>query len=98
MKVGDKVRSFDFAENFNGEIFGRDLEGNRASYVEGKLVSIQIHPHFGYDCYEILVERDVFGGKESSRRVGRKVYPPVNGTPTMMGRECDSVELIKTVE
>jgi hypothetical protein len=94
MKIGDKVRSFDFAENFDGEIFGRDLEGERAAYVEGKLVNIQVHPRFGYDCYEILVERDVFGGKESDRRVGEKVYPPVNGTSTMMGRVCDNVELV----
>jgi hypothetical protein len=98
MKVGDKVRSFDFAQYFNGEIFGRDLEGNRASYVEGKLMSIQVHPRAGYDCYEILVDRDVFGGKEGARRVGQLVYPPVNGTPTTLARACDSVELIKAVE
>ena len=91
---GSKVRSFDFSQTFSGEVFGRDLEGKRASYVEGRVVSIQIHPHFGYDCYEILVERDVFGGKESDRRVGRKVYPPVNGTPKSLGGECDSVELL----
>jgi len=93
MKIGDKVRSFDFAENFDGKIFGRDLSGDRAAYVEGTVVNIQVHPVSGYDCYEILVTRDVFGGKESDRRVGRKVYPPVNGTPTSLGRECDSVEL-----
>lgn len=76
--VGSKVRSFDFA--VPGKAWGRDLDGERAAYVEGTLV--------GYEEREgclravIDVDRDVFGGKEKSgeySRVGETVYPPANG-------------------
>jgi len=87
IKVGDKVRSFDFAD---GE-WGRDLTGERACYVEGQVISIGMIME-GCPRYEILVERDVFGGEESDRRVGTQVYPPVNGTPSTMGGPTDFVE------
>jgi len=77
--VGDRVRSFDFSTSPGG----RDLEGERACYVEGRveeLVEVE-----GCLRYRILVERDVFGGKEESTRVGRYCHPPVNGTPRLIG-------------
>ena len=91
--VGDRVRSFDFAESFDdGEQFGRDLEGERACYVEG--IVLDMTDREGCPRYEIHVDRDVFGGEESDRRVGRVVYPPVNGTPKSFGGICDSVERV----
>ena len=93
IQVGDRVRSFDFAESFDdGAQFGRDLEGERACYVEG--VVLDLADREGCPRYEIHVDRDVFGGEESDRRVGRVVYPPVNGTPKSFGGVCDSVELV----
>ena len=86
--IGSRVRSFDFA---NGE-YGRDVDGDRACYVEGKVVGFD-HVE-GCDRYRILVDRDVFGGEESDRRVGRLITPPVNGTPKSFGGVCDFVESI----
>ena len=93
ISVGDRVRSFDFATSPGG----RDLEGDRACYVEGvveDLVRID-----GCLRYKILVERDVFGGKEESTRVGRYMHPPVNGTPRLIGGASvtNFVELLSNV-
>ena len=88
ISVGDRVRSFDFASGPSG----RSLTGERACYVEGRveeLVRVE-----GCLRYRILVERDVFGGEESDRRVGRYVNPPVNGTRTLFGDATDFVELV----
>jgi hypothetical protein len=74
--VGDRVRSFDF--DFISCNSGRALEGEDACYVEGlveELVTIE-----GTLRYRILVDRDVFGGEESTVRIGRYAHPPVNGT------------------
>jgi hypothetical protein len=88
IQVGDKVRSFDFAQ---GD-FGRELYGDRACYVEGVVESFVERE--GCPRYEVRVEVDVFGGEESDRRVGNLVYPPVNGTPKSFGGACDNVELV----
>tara|TARA_B110000467_G_C18174034_1_gene396826 strand:- start:340 stop:627 length:288 start_codon:yes stop_codon:yes gene_type:complete len=77
--IGDRVRSFDFSTSPGG----RDLEGKRACYVEGQveeLVTIE-----GSLRYRILVKRDIFGGEDSTARVGRYAHPPVNGTPRLIG-------------
>jgi hypothetical protein len=89
IQVGDKVRSFDFAEP--GESWGRDLEGDRACYVEGVVVGFADWP----DCkrYQIRVDRRVFGGKEKPIR-DPEVFPPVNGTPSTMGGVTDGVEKV----
>ena len=86
ISVGNRVRSFDFH-------YMRDLEGPRSCYMEGEVTDIVEHPHYGYKCYEIQVSRVVAGGKECSDRP-TTIYPPVNGTPTSMGRITDGVELI----
>ncbi len=90
ISVGDRVRSFDFSTSPGG----RDLEGERACYVEGRveeLVRVD-----GCLRYKILVERDVFGGEDQSVRVGRYCHPPVNGTPRLIGgaKVTNFVELI----
>ena len=93
ISVGDRVRSFDFATSPGG----RELQGERACYVEGvveDLVRID-----GCLRYKILVEWDVFGGKEESTRVGRYMHPPVNGTPRLIGGASvtNFVELLSNV-
>jgi hypothetical protein len=86
--IGDRVRSFDFA---NGE-YGRDLDGERACYAEGEIVGFD---HIeGCDRYRILVDRGVFGGEDCDRQVGRLITPPVNGTPKSFGGVCDFVECL----
>ena len=87
--IGTRVRSFDFTGP--GE-YGRDLEGERACYVEGEVVAFD---HLqGCPRYRILVDRDVFGGKEEETRLGDLVYPPINGTPTWGGNITNYVEAI----
>jgi hypothetical protein len=79
VSVGDRVRSFDFSTSPGG----RDLDGDRACFVEGRVESLVTVE--GCLRYRILVERDVFGGEDSTTRVGRYTHPPVNGTPRLIG-------------
>ena len=91
VKVGDRVRSFDFD--------GRDIEGEAACYIEGTVESItdpKIHPHFR-DCarYAIRVTRRIFAGENrdgEGSNVGECVYPPLNGTQSWLGRTMAGVE------
>ena len=92
VRVGDRVRSFDFAVTTeDGKRLGRDLEGERACYVEGVVSSIEEIQ--GCDRYVIEVSRRVFGGEVRPPRENDRVIPPVNGTPTM-SRDTDFVEVI----
>lgn len=88
ISVGDQVRSFDFCDG----PYGRSLSGDRACYVEGRVEELVVVE--GCLRYRIAVDRDVFGGEESDRRVGREVFPPVNGTPTLFGDATDFVEIV----
>lgn len=77
---GTRVRSFDFD--------GRDVEGERACFVEGTVVGFcELE---GCTRYDILVDRRVFGGEDRTRE-GERVFPPVNGTPKLFGGVCDGV-------
>jgi len=87
IKVGDRVRSFDYVQ---GD-FGRDLDGDRACYVEGIIEDLVERE--GCPRYEIRVDYDVFGGDERNHRDGNLVYPPVNGTPKLFGGVCNNVDL-----
>ena len=94
IKVGDRVRTFDFE--------GRDLTGERACYAEGMVLGIGRFDFPDCDRYRVLVEKRVWAGAEDEltdldRISDRIVYPPVNGTPVvgrMNSRVCDGVELI----
>lgn len=90
IRVGAKVRSFDFA--------GRQLTGERACYVEGRVVEIGTPPHEVCVCdkhYHIVVDRRVWGGvaNPTDGFIGQTVYPPTNGTEGLFG-PTDGVELI----
>lgn len=88
IKVGDKVRSFDFPF---GD-FGRSLEGEDACYVEGVVEGVG-EVIEGCPRYNIRVTRRVWGGIGEWVH-GDYVFPPVNGTPRMLGGVCDGVERI----
>ena len=82
--VGDRVRSFDFH-------YERSLEGPRSCYMEGQITGLK---HIeGCWRYKIEVRRCVGGGEEETD-FPAVIYPPVNGTPTTMGRVTDGVEVI----
>ena len=82
--IGDRVRAFDFDND-------RDLEGPRACYMEGQITGLK-HVE-GCWRYKIEVHKSVFGGMDMTD-FPSVVYPPVNGTPTTMGRITDGVEVI----
>lgn len=82
IRINDTVRSFDFSMN-------RDLEGERACYVEGVVEGFKELE--GCTRYDIRVTRAVFGGEEVEVEEGERVFPPLNGTPTTLGRITDGV-------
>lgn len=84
IQIGSKVRSFDF--------HSRDITGEDACYIEGEVVDIRWED--GCDRYVILIEKQVFAGKEEDTHVGTLVLPPVNGTLKMSGGVTDGVVLI----
>lgn len=91
IKIGDRVRSFDsqYPER-------QQLEGEFANYVEGVVTGTREIE--GCTRYEILVDRDVFQGREitgPNSRTGAAVYPPVNGTRTLFGEVLNGVEVIR---
>lgn len=104
IEAGDRVRSFDFAWRQGG----RDLAGPRACYVEGEVVRLlPVGERFAFDAhgetaeahfpdctrYVVRVERRIFRG-EPCEPSGPYVFPPTNGTPTILGETCRGVERI----
>ena len=81
IKIGDKVRSFDFAAH-------RDIEGPDACFAEGVVEGFQT---IGCTRFDIRVTRAVWEGKEVPTEEGARIAPPLNGTPTNMGRVTDGV-------
>lgn len=81
IQVGDYVRSFDFP----------DMRSD--CYVEGTVVAIGRHAEFSNDCdrYTIMVQKAVIEGKVREDVSAGIVYPPVNGTPTWLGKKCHGV-------
>ena len=78
IKVGNRVRSYDFARD-------------RECYVEGIVEGFERLE--GCERYKIRVERKVWAGEECGCNNGY-VYPPLNGTPRLFGGECNGVELV----
>ncbi len=84
--IGNRVRSFDFH-------YMRDLDGPRSCYMEGVVTGIE--KIRGCDRYIIAVDRCIVRGKEQpAQNYPPEICPPVNGTPTTMGRITDGVEVI----
>jgi hypothetical protein len=84
IKIGDRVRSFDF-------------EGRDDSFVEGPVIGFDAE---NFDCkrYVIKCELSMFGGDPDPQRIGEIVYPPVNGTRTWMGGVTNCVKKVDEVE
>ena len=79
IQVGSKVRSFDFSHS-------------RECYVEGVVEGFKELE--GCERYVIRVERKVWAGEEVEEPYRGRVYPPVNGTPKLLGGVCAGVELV----
>lgn len=94
INVGDHVRSFDFAATNN-----RNLTGPHSAYCEGQVIGYKWVE--GCDRYEIAVSQIISGGKfvPLNNLIDETgmfcVYPPINGTPTLLGNICDGVVKIE---
>ncbi len=89
INIGDKVRSFDFSRMPNGF----DIEGPYACFIEGTVEGFTKVE--GCMRYDIKATRRVFNGVEKDIEEGQRFIPPVNGTPTMLGRITDGVVKIE---
>lgn len=83
--IGTLLRSYDF-------------ESNRTCYAEGVLVRYETDAS-GCERYVIRVSRIVWEDKPEveGHMIGQEIYPPVNGTPTSMGRVTNQVEACPAV-
>lgn len=86
IKVGDKVRSYDFPHT-------------REYWYEGVVEGFKEVE--GCERYKIRIQKQFREGKEVKISADRlkaapHIYPPVNGTPRMFGGECNGVELLQT--
>lgn len=75
IKVGDRVRSYDFPDD--------PREDARGCYYEGRVVAIGRFAFDGEACdrYKIAVMKRYWLGKPQLLSVDRYVFPPANGTP-----------------
>jgi len=68
--VGDVIRAYDF----------KPMAGRNDCFVEGKIVSKGKNSKAMFDCYEILVSKDVFDGKimkgVRNSRLAKTVFVP----------------------
>ena len=81
IKVGDKVRSFDFPHS-------------REYWFEGVVEGFERIE--GCDRYKIKIDRQFREGKEVDIHPQRPphIFPPVNGTPRLLGGVTNGVELV----
>ena len=89
ININDTVRSFDFSSMPNGF----DIEGPDACFIEGIVEGFTEVE--GCMRYDIKATRRVFNGVEKNIEEGQRFIPPVNGTPTMLGRITNGVIKIK---
>ena len=86
IKVGDKVRSYDFPHS-------------REFWYEGVVEGFKEVD--GCERYKIRIQKQFREGKEVELdaeilELVPHIYPPVNGTPRMLGGVCNGVELLQT--
>ena len=94
IEVGDIVRSFDHYGEVDAEM-ASDLTGENACYVIGIVEPPDEVSQSFEDCerYTIRIVSRIVNGR--TRPLGEShVYPPVNGTPTLMGRIQSGVRLV----
>lgn len=85
IKVGDRVRSYDFADRDDCWVEGVVVEIGTCGFLQG------------FDRYKIEVQRSTMDGDTGifEQAPGHFVYPPINGTPKGMGGVCNFVKLIE---
>jgi len=87
VKVGDKVRSFDFDSH--------EVKGKDACYVEGVVESIEGHPMSGDGEYaKFKITKKIFGGEERTETLGEYSWAPQNGQQTWLGKLTNHLTII----
>lgn len=89
IRIGDRVRSYDFCLPYDGNhspiIAANNPEA--ASFIEGQLIAIEPEIE-GCPRYQIAADLRILGGERIetiSRASTREFHPPVNGTPFLDG-------------
>jgi hypothetical protein len=82
--IGTHVRTFDFPNVAGGRFWGLDLDGERACYAEGTIEAIGEDIIEGCPRYRISVTRIVFRGENALPTTPQHLYPPLNGTPSLL--------------
>jgi hypothetical protein len=91
---GCRVRVFDSGRmSEDGRLLDHDTTGPRTDYVEGRLISIGEVFNADHRCYAVAGDRIV--GPAGGRVHRQSYHPPVNGTPTTLGRyTCAVIRLV----
>jgi hypothetical protein len=84
IKVGDKVRSFDFD--------CKEVDTINSCFVEGIVESIEGHPMGGGgEFVKFIITKKVFSGEETDRSVGEYNWVPQNGQKQWTGKLTNNV-------
>ena len=84
IKVGDKVRSFDFD--------CKEVDTINSCFVEGVVESIEGHPQGGGGEYlKFKISRKIFSGEEITQTIGDFNWVPQNGQKTWTGKLINNV-------
>lgn len=88
IRCGDKVRSYDFPDDYRPDA--------RGCYIEGIVLESREYPELHLDGprYKIVVTAHYWMG-EKIKCEQRVLYPPVNGTPKSTGGVCNGVEKLE---
>lgn len=85
VKIGDRVKSYDFPDN---PVHGP--HGRENCFYIGKVTEISDDPQRG-PSYTIATEEQVFGGKPVPSFTPGVIYTPINGRPLVMGSGLSQV-------
>ena len=96
IKVGDRVRAFDFPQ-YGRHMPADTVKNMRNCHADGIVESVGVVQDI---CprYKIRIEKRVFNSREISFDDEPYVFPPVNGMPDTFGGITNNVELIEGAE
>ena len=80
VQLNDLIRSHDFATEINGNVYGTDLEGESACFIEGRVTEISAPSTIGESQITLKVTRAIFSGREVDCTTGRFALPQVTYT------------------
>src|SRR3954469_19209769 len=88
IKVGDRIRSYDFDNNKDCYITGTVTAIGRARANHSCAM-------YSFICEEIVWCGEVDNSPAAKAKAGETFYAPINGTPSSSGGVCNRVEKIE---